>query len=112
MPSPWLRIDNLYEKVHSPIDTRYGRKHEQQTDQSPSRNARSADFESAGHGRAAWTGNFPAYRSDHAGDIRREAGLVVSGAAPHGRGGLVVFVLGRFREQPPREVLSAHQGRP
>ena len=43
--------------------------------------------------------------------LRIEAGIALSRAAPHGRGGLAEVGLGAVRQQPPRPLLHHHRRR-
>jgi hypothetical protein len=47
----------------------------------------------------------------HGRDIPCQAGVVVSGASPHGGGRLAALFLGRVGKESASEILPAHQGR-
>src|SRR5262249_36897848 len=67
-------------------------------------------FEDAHFGPEARPGDRPPYRAGDARRVRSEAWLALSCATPAGRKRLACLGVGRIGEQPPGEILQAHEG--
>src|SRR5579863_3006262 len=82
-----------------------------QTSRTAARHARPSDFEDAASRAPARPRDRASDRAGDPRDLPGEARIVISSAAPDGRTGLVVVVLGCVREQATGEILPAHLGR-
>ena len=81
-------------------------------DRPPARHARPADHADDRTRADARLGDRPAHPADFRRLAARPAGLALSGAAPPRAPGLDHRRVGRVRQQPPRPLLFADQGRP
>src|ERR1700722_377292 len=85
---------------------------EARTDRSSARPPGHARPEITPRRRNAWLGSLPQNPAAHRRHFFGQARVALSRAAPHGGRGLDFRVLGRFRKQPPRQILSTDEGWP